>query len=1296
MKKAIWTLLIASFLTITLTGCKGKTKTNSDKPEDNVPVESGEDVTPGGDDTPVTPDPVVVKYTVKWMNGDTLLLEEKYKEGEIPLYKGAIPTKESTAQFSYTFNGWDRTPEAIHSDTTYYAQFEETVKQYTVTWVLLTSQVVEQYDYGQIPVYPNGIPQEPSTVEYDYTFLNWQEEIVPVTGNTYYHARFNITTRSYMIRFIVEGVEVYNANFPYGTVPVYGGPTPTKDGDVQYSYKFVGWDKELDIVTGEATYTAVFEQNVNSYLVKFVDEDDTVLYQQTFEYGQTPSYQGETPTKDPTVSEVYTFYHWDLEASPVTKDCAYTAVWLVTPRQYVINFLNGEDVLQSSEYAYGSTPSYSGATPTKLSTDQYDYTFSGWDKEISQVTGEETYVAQFEATVRKYEITFAFENHTYKYDVEYGKLPEFKGEIEEKAADAQYSYTFNGWDKEIVPVTGATTYTATYSSSLNSYLVKFVDENSNILYQNSFEYGQVPTYDGETPTKASTVDKDFTFSGWDKALAEVTGEQTYVAQFNESVRKYTVRFENYNGDLLETKQVPYDSVPAYEGSTPNKPSDVQYDYTFSGWDKALEGIKGDTTYVAEFNGTLRQYNIRFVNHDGSELQSGLVTYGQTPSYSGETPTKASDAQYNYTFNGWDEEISAVNGEKTYTAQYAQQLRKYTVTFKDNNDNVLQSTLVDYGATPVYEGEQTFSFDTYMDAKIIGWDKELAPVTGDAVYVAQVKKVSKVDCFTYQDIDDTTCKITGFGPLAAIGMTEIVFPEKYNGKTIVEIGQDSLAGTSPIGYQLKEITIPSNIKTIGNASFQGDGITKLVLEEGVERIEGYAFYEANITELVIPSTLTYIGPFAFYSTSIVDLFIPATVLNIESCAFYSTSTNFYCEAEEKPDGWALQWKYSNSGIVYWGFDKDAKRITIDDLAYFVINNEAVAFKYTGSAATVVIADTVEIDSVEYPVVKIAPEAFYDNDNLINLTLGDNVVEISDSAFRDCSNLVSVDLANVETIGYMAFYDCDSIEVLNIPDTVETIGDYAFFRCTSVTAINGMNGIQNIGRMAFHAMDSLVYIYLPASMLTLSENIGDCRDSGFVILAEPATRPSTWNYNTYYIIFNCPQGTKAYLVGDVSYLITSENTVMALRYKGTGPNFTIPSTVEIEGHTYNVTTMYNYFLGYQNKNLVTAVNIAGSIATITDDSIRDSQSILTVTFNEGTTRIEGGAMWGLGAITDMYLPHSLEYLGDNFISNSSDTTVHYNGTMAEWETLIANSDSYWNINGVVKSVVCTDGVIDLTNP
>ena len=165
-----------------------------------------------------------------------------------------------------------------------------------------------------------------------------------------------------------------------------------------------------------------------------------------------------------------------------------------------------------------------------------------------------------------------------------------------------------------------------------------------------------------------------------KAIAEKQGVNTEglhtiyaiaVASLNsEPVDiKYTITFVNYDGTVLETKQVSEGEIPIYTGATPIRESDAEYAYNFSGWSPDIVAVTGNATYTAQYTAVKQVYNIKFVNYDGSLLGSYSVAYGATPSYLGATPVKPSDEEYNYTFNGWLPEISPVSGNAEYVAQY---------------------------------------------------------------------------------------------------------------------------------------------------------------------------------------------------------------------------------------------------------------------------------------------------------------------------------------------------------------------------------------------------------------------------------------------------------------------------------------------------------------------------------------------------------------------------------------------------------------------------------------------------
>ncbi len=121
-------------------------------------------------------------------------------------------------------------------------------------------------------------------------------------------------------------------------------------------------------------------------------------------------------------------------------------------------------------------------------------------------------------------------------------------------AFSKTGHTFAGW---ATSPTGAKVYnnqqsvtnlTATNGGTVNlyakwtvnQYTIKFNNYNGTQLQSSQVNYGATPTYTGATPTKPSTAAYTYTFNGWSPAIATVTGNATYTAQFTEQINQATV------------------------------------------------------------------------------------------------------------------------------------------------------------------------------------------------------------------------------------------------------------------------------------------------------------------------------------------------------------------------------------------------------------------------------------------------------------------------------------------------------------------------------------------------------------------------------------------------------------------------------------------------------------------------------------------------------------------------------------------------------------------------------------
>ena len=240
-------------------------------------------------------------WTITFYNAapaDTVLESKSYQHGSIVAYGGVAPTLASTAQYSYTFKGWDVEPTNAVEDFDYHAVYDSTIRSYTVTFNNADGSKIESatFEYGKMPSC-SKTPTRVATAEWTYSHKGWKPALDYVTEAATYTAIYDSSKVKYKVTFMNGTTVIDEQMVPYGD-PAVAPTNVTREG-----YKFVGWNTSFATVTEALTVKALFEELIIR-TVNVVDDDGDKIVNTTIEDGEKYTLP-EAPKKEGYTFDAY-------------------------------------------------------------------------------------------------------------------------------------------------------------------------------------------------------------------------------------------------------------------------------------------------------------------------------------------------------------------------------------------------------------------------------------------------------------------------------------------------------------------------------------------------------------------------------------------------------------------------------------------------------------------------------------------------------------------------------------------------------------------------------------------------------------------------------------------------------------------------------------------------------------------------------------------------------------------------------------------------------------------------------
>lgn len=508
-------------------------------------------------------------------------------------------------------------------------------------------------------------------------------------------------------------------------------------------YNFIGWYEGSNLissslqvsVTMSANRTLVAKYQIKSYVVNAVSDDTTKGI--VSPAGQTVEH-GKNATVTASRKTGYKFDGWYNGSTKVTSTNPYTfapTANITLTAKWAINTVSDTIKISPSGGGTVSPNPIIGQENTAISTTATPatgYNFKHWRYNNSSASG-----GYSESTTNPLKITVTGKrNVTAVFELK------------------SYTVTWNA--------NGGTVSPASVSKTHGSTL------------------GTLPT-----PTRAATAEYSYTFAGWFTAASggtqissttTVTGNVTYYAHWTATKRSYTATFNGNGGSTPSPSSI----TKEYNAALGTLPTCSRTGYTFLGWYTASSGgtkistttvVTKDITYYAQWS--INSYTLTFNPNGGTVTPTSKdleynSAYGTLP-----TPTRASDAQYTYTFAGWytaatgGTQVTAATKmaakDTTVYAHWTSNTRSYTVSYQTTYGTLNRtSQSIAYNSKgsctltmPDNTAEFTYTFVGWYTAANGGGTKvgseltlETPAIKGTVTYYAYVTRSTKSYTHTF--------------------------------------------------------------------------------------------------------------------------------------------------------------------------------------------------------------------------------------------------------------------------------------------------------------------------------------------------------------------------------------------------------------------------------------------------------------------------------------------------------------------------------------------------------------------